>query len=456
MVALWLVHNVQRGGIARSLHAIRDNEDAARAFGLPVTMRKLQAFGLAGFIAGLGGALFAHVLSRVTLDSFPPERSVAVVVMTVVGGIANLSGAVLGAAYLVGLPKIIRIDAAEVLVSGAGVLVLVMYVPGGLSQLVQPVRNRIIAFLAKRAGVSPDDDDDQPETTPRYVAALSSNGDGAWRAAEIEFVAADGYAFAARPPAPPLLRGEELVVSYGGVRALDGMTIDVFEGETLGIIGPNGSGKTTLFKAIAGFVSPDAGRVWLGGRDVSSLSPEHRAQLGLVRSFQDAKLFPTLSVLDSVRLACEREEFTSFASSLLGFPGARALERRKDQRARELVSLLGLDRFRHKLVGELSTGTRRIAEMCCLLALEPTVLLLDEPSSGIAQRETEALGELLVRIKRILRATVVVIEHDMPLVMGISDRVVAMESGRVVTVAPPHVVQRHEAVVSSYLGMVVQ
>jgi ABC-type branched-subunit amino acid transport system ATPase component len=174
-----------------------------------------------------------------------------------------------------------------------------------------------------------------------------------------------------------------------------------------------------------------------------------RARRGLVRSFQDASLFPTLTVLECVLLAQEAKFPTTLFASLVG---SREAEARKDLRARELVAAMGLEPFIHKQVQELSTGTRRITELCCLVALEPRLLLLDEPSSGIAQRETEALGGLLRRIKDQLGATMIVIEHDIPLVMGISDRVAAMEAGQIIRLGSPEEVRNDPLVIESYLG----
>ncbi|MEX2558210.1 MAG: ATP-binding cassette domain-containing protein, partial [Actinomycetota bacterium] len=189
--------------------------------------------------------------------------------------------------------------------------------------------------------------------------------------------------------------------------------------------------------------------VLFASHDVTRLGPERRGQLGLIRSFQDARLFPTLTVLESVALALERADPTWFLRSVLG---GHAAERRKKERAREIIGMMGLDGYRSRQISELSTGTRRIAELACLVALEPTLLLLDEPSSGIAQAETEELGTLLVRLREFLGVTLVVIEHDVPLIMGISDRVVAMESGRIIADGPPEVVRHDPQVVESYIG----
>lgn len=455
VIGVWLVYNLKRGGLGRVLGAIRDSEDVARAFGIGATVRKLQGFMVSGLIAGLGGVVYSQSFARLNVATFPSELSVALLAMVVLGGISRVSGAVLGALYFVGLPLLVPVDTIQLLVSGVGLLVFVLYVPGGLAQILDPLRLGAIRRLARRAGV-------ESEETPagEGVSILRGKRDSqkiperAERLAQREIPPSrsERASIPAAERAAPILIAEGLTVSYEQVRALDDLSLEVREGETLGIIGPNGSGKTTLFKALSGFVTPTSGKVLIQERDISHERPEIRARLGLVRSFQDSMLFPTLTVLDSVRLALESRQQTELISSVLGLPGAKRAETQKETRARELIELLRLGSFRHKLVGELSTGTRRITELCCMLALEPRLLLLDEPSSGIAQRETEVLGELLEAIKARTGATLVVIEHDMPLIMGISDRIVAMASGRKIAEGTPQQVQADEAVIDSYLG----
>jgi branched-chain amino acid transport system ATP-binding protein len=250
-----------------------------------------------------------------------------------------------------------------------------------------------------------------------------------------------------------ILSVTDVRVEFGGVVAVDDVTFDVAEGQILGLIGPNGAGKTTLFDALCGFVSTKSGRVALAGRDITSLAPAERSRVGLGRSFQDAKLFSSLTVAETIACALERKIRTEGPiSTVLGLPWVWSSERRVMQRVDELINLLRLGAFHDKFISELSTGSRRIVDLACVLAHEPTVLLLDEPSSGIAQRETEALGELLLRLRAQLRPTMIVIEHDIPLIMGIADRIVAMEAGRVIAVGSPAQIRENELVIEAYLG----
>jgi branched-chain amino acid transport system ATP-binding protein len=240
---------------------------------------------------------------------------------------------------------------------------------------------------------------------------------------------------------------------FGGISALTDVSFAVAPGEVLGFIGPNGAGKTTLFDVLCGFQPDDGGEVLLDGIDLSSLGPDARARRGLGRSFQDGRLFPALTVSETIAVALERSvEVRDPVLAALNFPAVADSEEKVSARVDELIDLMKLGAFRDKFVRELSTGSRRIVDLACVLAHGPRVLLLDEPSSGIAQRETEALGPLLLRIRDLTGASVLIIEHDVPLLTSISDRMIALDLGQIIATGRPDEVVREPRVVASYLG----
>ena len=254
------------------------------------------------------------------------------------------------------------------------------------------------------------------------------------------------------------LEVRELSKRYGGVTALDEVSLTFKAGEIVGFIGPNGAGKTSLFDAISGFLPVDGGRVLMKANDGDiydlSAQPSHvRARLGLGRSFQDGRLFPALTVKETIAVALEDSiAVKDPVAAALYLPAVIESEAAVDERVEELIEFMGLRAFRDKFTNELSTGSRRIVDLACILAHQPTVLLLDEPSSGIAQREAEALGPLMLRIRDQLGATLLVIEHDLPLLSSVSDRMVGMDLGRVIAVGTPAEVVNDPVVVASYLG----
>jgi branched-chain amino acid transport system ATP-binding protein len=252
---------------------------------------------------------------------------------------------------------------------------------------------------------------------------------------------------------PDRLAVDALSVSFGGIRAVDEVSFSVAPREVVGLIGPNGAGKTTLLDLVSGFLRPDGGHVRLGGVDVTERPAHARASAGLGRSFQDSRLFPSLTVSETLLVALERWlDVRDPLNAAFRLPPFVESEAAAAHRVDELIDLLGLGAFRNKFIGELSTGSRRVVDLGCVLAHGPSVVLLDEPSSGIAQREAEALVPLLARIRDALDASLVVIEHDMSLISSVSDRLVALDQGRVVTIGTPDEVLAHPEVVESYLG----
>ena len=429
VACIFVVARLRASGIGRSIIAVRDNEAAAASFTVAPAVTKLVAFAVAGALAALCGALLGGLRVQFGADAFPPDDSLRIVAMTVIGGLGSIGGAILGAVYVIGLPALFGNNATVGLAtSGIGLLILLLYLPGGLAQLAYRARDALLAWVERRT----------PATVPvPRPAALPRR---------------PSQAAPERPADAPAVAAAGVTVAFGGRRALDDVTVEARQGEVLGLIGSNGAGKSTLMNVVSGFIRPSRGTVQLFGEDVTGLTPHARAGKGMGRMFQDARLFGDLTVRETVKIALEGGQPSELVPSLLGLAPSRQAEARKASEAAEHISFLGLGRYADSFLSELSTGTRRIVEICCLLAQRSDVLLLDEPTAGVAQRETEAFGPLIKRIQQELRATVVIIEHDIPLVMSISDRIYCLAAGQCIAEGPPEAVRRDPRVVAAYLG----
>jgi ABC-type branched-subunit amino acid transport system ATPase component len=251
---------------------------------------------------------------------------------------------------------------------------------------------------------------------------------------------------------PAQLDVEDVSVRFGGVHALNGVTFTAAAGSIVGLIGANGSGKTTTLDVISGLVKPQSGRVRLDGTDLGEYLPEERLGVGMVRSFQDCRLYPELSVLDVLLLSEDARHEVAVLSTTLRLPWARRAERRKHEAVDQVIAAFGLERFRHHRTAELSTGTRRVVDLASIVLARPRLLLLDEPTAGIAQREAEAFIPLLRRIHEVADTTIVLVEHDVPLVFELCSTVVVMELGQVVVAGPPEQVRADPKALAAYLG----
>ncbi|MDE0604200.1 MAG: ATP-binding cassette domain-containing protein, partial [bacterium] len=359
-------------------------------------------------------------------ERFQLQDSIEIVAIAVIGGAGTVVGPILGALWIVGLPAVWPANnLVPLLTSSIGLLVLLMYFPGGFAQVVLTGRDRFLGWYAARLP--------EPEPAPRReVASVVSRSDAAITTG-------------------PVLVAEEVTVAFGGLTAVDNASIRVRAGEVVGLIGTNGAGKTTLMNAISGFV-PCSGRIELEGRPIQKMAADRRAALGLGRAFQQSRLFPDLTVLETLAVAAESRRRTSFTAAVAHLPNGYRRDRAQRAHAQDIADFLGLGPYADKFTFELSTGTRRIVELGCLLALEARVLCLDEPTGGVAQREVEAFAPLLLSIKNQLGAAMLVIEHDMPMIMQISDRIYCLQAGRVIAAGSPDQVRTDPAVVASYLG----
>jgi ABC-type branched-subunit amino acid transport system ATPase component len=257
---------------------------------------------------------------------------------------------------------------------------------------------------------------------------------------------------AAATRSPARLELQDLVVGFGGLTAVNQVDLVVEPGSIVGILGPNGSGKTTLLDTISGQLRPTSGVVCLDGVDLIDYLPEDRAALGMVRSFQDCRLFPELTVEDTLMVAEDARRPIGVLGSTFRLPFARRRESDKHRAVEGLLEAFRLEPFRHRRVDQLSTGTRRVVDLASIVAARPRLLLLDEPTAGIAQREAEALGPLLHTLHAETGATIVMVEHDVPMTVALCGSLVVMEAGRVVSAGPRDAVLADPAALEAYLG----
>ncbi len=254
------------------------------------------------------------------------------------------------------------------------------------------------------------------------------------------------------PTGPARLEVRDLRVTFGGVRAVDDVSFSAEPGAIVGLIGANGSGKTTTLDMISGLVSPDHGTVELDGVDLAEYMPEERAGIGMIRSFQDCRLYPELTVYDVLMLCEDAKHEVGVLSTTLQLPWARRAERAKRTAVDQVIDAFGLGRFHDHRTAELSTGTRRVVDLASIVLANPRLLLLDEPTAGIAQREAEAFIPLLQRIHEVADTTIVLVEHDVPLVFSLCSSVVVMELGRVAVAGRPEEVRADPKALMAYLG----
>jgi len=429
LVVIAIVAHLRRTGIGRSFISVRDNDTNAAAYTVSPTRAKLIAFAVSGGVAAFAGGLFAARNVTMVPDYFTPAESIRLVSVAVVGGLTSVTGAILGVLVIVALPLIFHnSDQLQLFASGVGMLILLLYVPGGLISIIDNARDVLLEYIARRTGWEP-----KRGRTSESVASLSTRD----RSEE-------------STTATPLVT-DDVRVRFGGRFAVNGVSLRVDPGEVVGLIGTNGAGKTTLMNAVSGFVK-STGRIELFGERIDNRASYRRARLGMGRAFQNARIFGGLTVRETLMVALEARQRSLLIPSMLALPPSPPSERKKRKQADEIIGYLGLGRYADNLISELSTGTRRIVELGALLALDTKLMMLDEPTAGVAQKETEAFGPLIKAIQKDLGCAVLIIEHDMPMVMSISDRIYCLEAGTVIAEGTPESVRHDAAVIASYLG----
>ncbi len=429
--------------VGRAWMAVREDEVAAGAMGVNLVRTKLLAFAIGASFAGMTGVFYVAKLQTATPEMFGFPVSVMILVMVVLGGMGSVWGVVLGAMILQLMQSWFLPDLTQWLhrlgaLAGSPVLRR-----ADLSQSTELIFGVILVLmmLYRRDGLIP---------AGRKPAALTF----AQQHATVQAAAASITLPGLQPPGGlPLLQVQGVSVRYGGLVALNAVTLAVPEGGVLAVIGPNGSGKSTLFNVITGLTPPAAGAIRFAGADLTGAAPHRILAAGMARTFQNIRLFPSLSVMDNVLVGAHSRLRAGPVRAVLRLPPTRAEERRARERAMELLALFGnrLTPRADQPVAGLSYANRRRVEIARALASGPRLLLLDEPTAGMNPAETIELAEQLVQLRG-LGLSILVIEHKLDVVTRLADRVVVLDHGEMLAEGRPDEVRRMEAVLDAYLG----
>ncbi len=405
----WLVWHMPRTRLGRAMRAVRDNELAAGVSGIDIYRTKVAAFALGALLAGLGGGLFAGSFTYISPDQFSFAESIVFLTMALLGGVGSPVGAVIGTALLILIPEWLRflkeIPGLYLAIYGLAVILIVVFMPDG-----------IWGFLGDQ------------------VRRLRRRRPAPLPAAELTLVQDEASA-------APMLEVSGLAKHFGGLKAVDAVSFTVARGGIHALIGPNGSGKTTTLNVLSGLYSPTGGTVRLAGRDVTRLPPHRRAAAGIGRTFQNIRLFRSMSALENVIIGAERP------NNPLAARDRATLE----ARARAALAFVGLEGRALEPISGFSYGHQRLIEIARALAGNPVLLLLDEPAAGLNSSEKIALTGLLRRMAA-KGLTILIIDHDMTLVSDVASHVTVLNFGRRIADGVTAGVLREPAVIEAYLG----
>ncbi|NLX83945.1 MAG: branched-chain amino acid ABC transporter ATP-binding protein/permease [Clostridiales bacterium] len=421
------IFTLGRSRHGRAIISIRENAIAAEATGIPTTRYKLLAFTVAAFYAGIAGGLFAHQTSIIEARMFDFNKSIEYLVMVVLGGMGSITGSVISSIVLVSLPEMLRgMDRYRLIIYSVLLIMMMLFRPKGLlgtkefSMIKMWERLEVLwARIFRRHGAQT-----KMPFQPRYDV---------W-------------------DDKPVLETHNLGISFGGLTAAEKIDICLMNDEIVGLIGPNGAGKTTVFNLLTGVYAPTEGQVVLLGNPIQGKMTHQITADGIARTFQNIRLFKSLSTLDNIKVAFHSRMQYSPISAIIRDNKCQSEERGIEVRARELLRVFEMEAQADVPAGSLPYGQQRKLEICRALASNPKVLLLDEPAAGMNPSETFELMQTIRTIRSQFSVAILLIEHDMKLVMGICERIYVLNYGRVIAHGTPEEIQKNKEVITAYLG----
>jgi branched-chain amino acid transport system permease protein len=431
----WASMRLKESRVGRAFLAIQGNEMAAETTGVDSTRYKVIAFALSAGYGGVGGWLFAHSGSHyISPDTFSFDQSVMFLAMAVLGGNGSAVGAIVGATLLTLVPEVLRfLKDYYMMVYAAGIVMTMIFMPGGIAGLVRtlPISQRLRAWW--QSGTT---------ATKQVASTVIASEAGAFLKT---------LTMGSRSGNSTLLRVKGLAKHFGGLKAVDGVDMDVKRGEIHALIGPNGSGKTTIINMLSGLYVPTAGVIELDGTPITGQRPHDITAQGIARTFQNIRLFGDLTVLENVMIGQHSRTKAGVVSSVLQPASQQAEEAAMRQKAVAALEFVGLRGKEFAEAKSLPYGRQRVLELARALVSDPTLLLLDEPAAGLNAAETEGLLELLFQI-RDHGVTILLVEHDMSLVMNVSDQITVLNFGKKIAEGPAEAIQKNQEVIDAYLG----
>jgi branched-chain amino acid transport system permease protein len=425
-IAFLLHHNVMNSRYGRAMRAVAQSETAARALGINPTVKRVLAFVIASAAAGLAGSLYAYLNRYVNPDTFTFGDSIRFLLMVILGGSGTVLGPLVGAGVLTWIPNVLQgFGKWQLFAYGALLAIVIFVLPKGI---VGTLRDLVAGFLNR--GQSEERTSGQwPAASPEIEQLLRVQAGSSLAAVETQ----------------------GLTIRFGGLTAVNAVAMVVAPATVHAVIGPNGAGKTTLLNAISGFYKPTEGAILVAGQPLGGSESFAVARAGLTRTFQNTELFAEMTVLDNILVGLHSRYRQGFLSAALRLPGFFTEERDMRLRAERLLAYVGLSAYAHELAKNLPFGHQRRLEIARALALQPKVLLLDEPAAGLTTGEINDLVVMIRDLKR-MGVTIILVEHHVDMIMAVSDHVTVLDYGEVIASDVPQKVQRNPRVMEAYFG----